>query len=257
MKVFLSWSGDRAKAVAVALAEWLPLVIQSVKPFVSTSNIPKGARGLDVIASELEETRVGIVCVTPEGKNAPWLIFEAGALSKTRSATYVCTYLIGIRTAVELEPPLGQFQATLAEKEDTFTLMKDINNSQEEGALDETRLRTVFEKFWPDLEKKLALAVALPTETEPQQRPEREILEEILALVREQQARTPRETTPFLRAFERAVEDLMTTRAYLSHLATPSSLADTLTDQKARRLALERMLETEERDKKKTKGPEK
>ena len=32
MKVFVSWSGSRSKAIATALSGWLPLVIQSVEP---------------------------------------------------------------------------------------------------------------------------------------------------------------------------------------------------------------------------------
>jgi hypothetical protein len=208
MKVFLSWSGDRAKAVAVALDEWLPLVIQSLKPFIST-NIPKGARGLDVIGGELEDTRIGIVCVTPEGKNSPWLIFEAGALSKTRTATHVCTYLIGMKNT-ELEPPLGQFQWTQAEKDDTFKLMTTINNAQGDTALKDAPLRTVFDRFWPDLNLKIQAAIAIPTAVAPPRRPEREILEEILSVVREQQTSASREAAraAFLRGAEPGISNL-------------------------------------------------
>ncbi len=83
MKVFISWSGERSKAVAQAWHDWLPNVIQAVEPWMSETDIAKGARwGMDM-ARELDETRVGIICLTPENLNAPWILFEAGALSKT------------------------------------------------------------------------------------------------------------------------------------------------------------------------------
>ena len=60
MKVFISWSGERSKQVARALFEWIPCVIQAVKPWMS-EQIAKGARWSPEIAKELEETRFGIV----------------------------------------------------------------------------------------------------------------------------------------------------------------------------------------------------
>ncbi len=81
-KVFLSWAGLKSKAIAEALHEWFPLVINAIKPWVSSRNIGPGARWNPSLASQLEGARMGILCLTPDALNSQWLRFEAGALSK-------------------------------------------------------------------------------------------------------------------------------------------------------------------------------
>ena len=80
MKVFLSWSGKTSRQVAQAFHDWLPFVIQAVKPFISTGDIDKGKRWSDVLSSELTETAYGILIITPDNFDKPWIHFEAGAL---------------------------------------------------------------------------------------------------------------------------------------------------------------------------------
>ena len=53
MKVFISWSGENSHKVATALHDWLPYIIQAVKPFMSSGDILKGERWTDVLAREL------------------------------------------------------------------------------------------------------------------------------------------------------------------------------------------------------------
>jgi TIR domain len=110
MKVFLSWSGTRSKFIAEALRWWLPRVIQSVRPWMSDEDISAGSRWLSNVSSELSEAKLGIICVTPENKNNPWLLFEAGALSKVIDQAHVCPFLIDL-TPGQLAGPLSQFQA--------------------------------------------------------------------------------------------------------------------------------------------------
>ena len=59
--VFISWSGARSRAIADALREWLPAVIQTARPFMSETDIDKGSRGLDEIVRALEGIKVGII----------------------------------------------------------------------------------------------------------------------------------------------------------------------------------------------------
>lgn len=73
MKVFISWSGARSRAAAQAIADWLPLVIQAVEPWISTA-IDKGSRGQEEIESALGDIPVGIICLTRDNLAAPWII---------------------------------------------------------------------------------------------------------------------------------------------------------------------------------------
>ena len=78
--IFISWSGSRSKWVAEALREWLPRILQSARPWMSAADIEKGSRGLNEVSSGLQGMKVGLVCLTPENLNAPWILYEAGAL---------------------------------------------------------------------------------------------------------------------------------------------------------------------------------
>jgi hypothetical protein len=128
MKIFLSWSGDRSRAVATALRDWLPSVIQAVRPWISSTDIDKGSRWASEIASQLQESSIGIICVTPENRESSWLLFESGALSKS-IGTYVCTYLLDL-TPSDLPWPLAMFQTTEARKEETQKLLHTINKAR-------------------------------------------------------------------------------------------------------------------------------
>jgi len=111
--VFISWSGERSKWVAEAMRDWLPLVLQTAKPWMSATDIEKGSRGLNEVSGRLQGMKIGIVCLTPENLETPWILYEAGALSKTiDDKTRLCTYLLGGLQFQHVKPPLGMFQAT-------------------------------------------------------------------------------------------------------------------------------------------------
>src|SRR5689334_21065180 len=122
--IFISWSGPRSKHVASALRTWLPDVIQSARPWMSDSDIDKGSRGIEEISKALDTIQVGISCLTPENLAAPWLLFEAGALSKRiGDRSRLCTYLLGKLNKSDVPQPLGMFQHTIAEEEETRKML--------------------------------------------------------------------------------------------------------------------------------------
>jgi hypothetical protein len=186
MKVFISWSGRQSHQVAIALRDWLPSVLQIVEPYVSSEDIDKGARWSTDISKELEDASFGIICVTPENLEAPWVNFEAGALSKSLDRSRVAPFLFAVdRTAVQ--GPLLQFQSTLIEESDVKKLLQSINRACEDHALDESRLVEIFEVWWPHLKTRLDELQKARPKTKSPDRPTDDVLAEILELARGQQ----------------------------------------------------------------------
>ena len=182
--IFISWSGERSKGAAIALREWLKIILQAARPWVSDADIEKGTRGLDEVARALG-MKVGIICLTPENLNEQWILYEAGALSKTFDDpnTRVCTYLLGGLHKQDVKPPLGMFQATTADKEDTRKLVHTINKHLDADPVPETGLNSLFDKMWPELEDKLK-ELPQPPGAPPPKRPLEEMVAEVLELTR-------------------------------------------------------------------------
>jgi hypothetical protein len=121
---------------------------------MSQSDIQAGARWSEEIALRLEACSVGIICLTPDNLDSPWLLFEAGALSKTLEETYVCPYLFALEPS-DVSGPLAQFQSSRADEPGTRDLVFTINQALGEQAMDESGMEEVFRVWWPHLEQRL------------------------------------------------------------------------------------------------------
>jgi hypothetical protein len=184
MDVFISWSGERSRAAAEALRGWLPKIINAIKPWLSSADIDKGARWGTDVAVRLEIAKAGIICLTPSNLHSDWILFEAGALSKTLKNTFVCPLLIGLEPA-DVKGPLAQFQATRAIKDELLQLLKTLNTALGDGALPDSHIDEAFEVWWPKLHDQFTKLPADGSTNLPS-RTERDLLEEILQLVRNQ-----------------------------------------------------------------------
>jgi hypothetical protein len=181
VKVFISWSGDKSRAVALALRVWLPQLINAVEPFVSTTDIESGARWQGEISERLEESNFGIVCVTGDNQAAPWLNFEAGALAKQVGRSRVVPLAVDLELN-DIRNPLAQFQAHAMDKDGINQLLHTLNRHCDQGR-DQAQLDDAYDVWWPRLEPKLEEIRLMPGETAPR-REDRELLEEILSTIR-------------------------------------------------------------------------
>ncbi|WP_104168920.1 toll/interleukin-1 receptor domain-containing protein [Arthrobacter sp. SX1312] len=186
MKVFISWSGDKSKAVAAALHEWLPGILNNVDPWMSDLDIESGQDWNQRITGELADTRFGIICITPENHDRPWLNYEAGALSRQVGAvdTRVAPLLIDFDSPTDLTGPLTKFHARLANEEGIRRLVQDLNSELLPHGVREDILGRSFQALWPQLEAQLADIDRELSQPRASRRPEREVIDEVLALVR-------------------------------------------------------------------------
>lgn len=184
MKVFISWSGERSRKVAELLRTWVACVLQNTKPWVSSKDIDRGTIWFTKIADEIRDTTVGIICLTAENKDRPWILFETGALAKGLESSRVCPILIDLKTE-DLVDPLAQFNLTTPNYDGIFSLISTLNAALEDSALGAAVLKQSFDAFWPTFESGYA-AIIQETETAPQipQRSSQEILSEILTNTR-------------------------------------------------------------------------
>lgn len=184
MRVFISWSGELSKKLGEAIRDWLPAVIQNISPYFTPSDIEKGSRWLNEITKELDNSDIGLLCITRENIHSEWLLFEAGAISKKMGESSVCPILFNLENK-DLKGPLSQFQSTIFDKLEMKKLIKMINGKVTKNKLDENVLEVVFEKWWPDLECKIKnIFDHLKKDIKEPIRTDRDVLDEVLSLAR-------------------------------------------------------------------------
>jgi hypothetical protein len=154
MKVFISWSKERSNAVALLIQEFLNCVLQEVDPWVSSGGVESGEVWFSKITKSLAETKVGILCLTPENKENPWIMFEAGALMKGLEESRVHILLMDLKKE-DVGLPLSQFNLTVADHEGLYELFRSINAKLIRPLthpIFENVFATYWEKFKPRIE---------------------------------------------------------------------------------------------------------
>lgn len=180
MKLFISWSGKLSNLIALELKEWFPLVINQLEPFVSSESVRKGNRWMIDIHTELEESNFGVICLTKENLTEPWIMFEAGALSKNISQSKVSSLLFDNLKQNEVKSPLSLFQNTEFDKEEFRKLINSINSSLGAKKVSDSLLNRSFEKWFPELEEKIKKIQDEYSPLQPEKDSDANILNEIL-----------------------------------------------------------------------------
>jgi hypothetical protein len=184
-KVFISWSGPLSQKLGEALPKWLPATLQFVKPYFSPEDIYKGTKWNSEISVELDNSNIGIICLTRDNIEKPWILFEAGALSKSlEKKGLVCTLLFDLEPS-DFKGPLTSFQHTLFNREDFKRLVTTINSAEGDSSLEQTVLDKVFDRRWPELEAEITKILQSSDQAAKKElRSNREILDEVLELAR-------------------------------------------------------------------------
>ncbi|EHU4930491.1 toll-Interleukin receptor [Vibrio vulnificus] len=181
MKMFYSWSGVKSHRTAMAFAEWLPCVLNAVKPWVSSEDIDRGSIWLNDIMEQLKDTNYGLVFVTKENQSKPWILFESGALSKGLNDSRVFTVLIDLQVRdIDSGSPLKHLNHTALDKDGILKLLKSINKHLDSAQVQETVLEMSFNALWPVLEKQILDIQDEEPVFELPQRDDKDVLNDIL-----------------------------------------------------------------------------
>lgn len=181
MKIFISWSGAQAKALAKLLRTWLPMFSEQIEPWFSDDDIHAGRRWSLMIAEQLNQSDFGIICLTRESLRSSWVMFEAGALAKSLERGTVIPLLYGL-DAGDVSGPLTEFQTRKVNKADMFTVVTVINEQLQQPRSTE-RLKRLYDALWTDFEAELK---AIPPDEHAGEpvRSQSEVLEDLVLSVR-------------------------------------------------------------------------
>jgi hypothetical protein len=156
MKIFLGWSGKSSKAVADVLYKWLPKMFsEGVTVWMSSQDIEAGQLWENELDAQLSSENFGILCLVPRNRSKAWLLFEAGALSKSVASPRVVPYCLGFGPG-KIPEPLSRFQGVPADRDGTWKLVKSINKQlRMKSKRSASDLRKHFEKKWTELDNRL------------------------------------------------------------------------------------------------------
>lgn len=148
---------------------------------MSQSDVEAGERWASEVGKELQASNYGIICITRENISSPWILFEAGALAKSIEESRVIPLLLDLEFK-EISGPLAQFQAKKVEKSHLAEIVSSVNKLDSQS-LPESRLNELFDSLWPRFEQ-LIKEIPGPSEQIKKNRPQQEILEELVSGVR-------------------------------------------------------------------------
>jgi hypothetical protein len=150
-KIFLSWSGNLSKSIAKILKERFPEIL-NIELFFSAEDISIGTRWSNVLHDELTKDNFGIILVTRENLNSPWLLFELGVLAGKKEAR-VCALYFNLDIK-ELPSPMEQFNNVKYSEEGMYELLGSVNEVLG-SPLNEGMLKKLFDQEWPIIQNKI------------------------------------------------------------------------------------------------------
>lgn len=154
IEVFISWSGPKSRLVAIEFAKYLRVAVPTCKPWISTHDIPSGSRWSDELSAALSRCVAAVLILTAENIISPWVLFEAGAISRPLSSSKVVPLLVDV-DPVHLPAPLAQFQGERLD-EDGFIRLCEALRSPGAGARRRAQKQEDARCAWRALAPRLA-----------------------------------------------------------------------------------------------------
>jgi hypothetical protein len=161
---------------------------------MSEHDIRAGAVWEDELVDNLDATDCGVLALTRENQTAPWLLFEAGVLSKSANRKRVIPYRVDLVLG-EVAAPLTRFQGVDADLVGTKKLVLSLNTASAHPMPDK-HVDVLFDALWPQLESELSIARTATPKIGAVRRSPEEYLQEILSLLRGTETPGPVERSP-------------------------------------------------------------
>jgi hypothetical protein len=166
--VFISWSTEPARKIAELLKELLEKIF-CVNPdiffFVSSSEdggIDVGARFRNILDDNLQKSDYGILILTKNNEMRPWLMFEAGALSKNIYSSRIVPILFTLKDGErKIESPIETFQHIKYSRDDfqklIFGIFKNRFGKRRLSQEQKSTLKRLLEEKtnWDDFKEKV------------------------------------------------------------------------------------------------------
>lgn len=171
MMLFIGWSKDASRAIAQTFRDWILEVNSKIFPFVSFEDIRPGMDWRKTLSQSLMKANFGVLCMTEENLNAPWLLYETGLLSMATSQNNpdgeprIAPILFGVAHTDSLPDALHPYQSVRYEDSRAmWNLICGINElcvklygaelqrlgaAAEPTYLDESALREAFDRSYP------------------------------------------------------------------------------------------------------------
>ena len=112
-KVFISWSGNKAKVCADFLTTLFQEIFEKSDIIFYSKQISDGRMWICDIDEALKKSQIGIILLTREDISRPWINFEAGAIYMVSKESIVIPVFIDIESNnIMAEHPLKLFQST-------------------------------------------------------------------------------------------------------------------------------------------------
>lgn len=124
---------------------------------MSAEDIKPGQQWFKELSNVLDETRFAIVCLTKSNMSAPWVMFEAGAVSGHLGELKVVPLLEGDQS--DLVDPMAHFHATTFDQNGVRLLFESINDSVGKP-FTKKALGAALAAEWPELEASVKAAIA-------------------------------------------------------------------------------------------------
>jgi len=128
------------------------MVAPHVNAWISDREADPSQRCALAFSRELATSHFGIICLTEENLQSPWILYEAGAMVRSLKAGVV-PLLFGVKPD-DMKGPLAQFQCIEVNGAGIERLVSDLYDSGK-SALHARQKHLVFSLLWPILDERL------------------------------------------------------------------------------------------------------